>query len=126
MSFNFRTIAKIGFLLVVIGFCLPMACDSNGFEIASDGFVDTWVSILLYGLFVTAIIGFIAGLLLFVNKGFPVTVDWVVSILCIACGLVPFFYFMNDFQYQTGVYIVLAGYAVIIVCQILSYIKKET
>ena len=56
---NFRTIGKIGFLLVFFGFFMPVACDMNGFQLADSGLASNALILVLYGLFVSSILGII-------------------------------------------------------------------
>jgi len=127
MNVNFRVIAKLCFLVVVIGFCMPLACDANGFQIASGDVASKELSLALYGLFVSAIISFLIGIILLLNKKIPVIIDWIIMIVCILCGTIPFFMNLNDYgnYYQTGLYVIMVGYGLIIIAQIISAIKKE-
>ena len=119
---KFRTIAKLGFLLVVIGFFMPIACNMNGFEIA--GRAGNPTSLLMYGLFVSAILGVLIGGALFMNKKVPVMYDWIVLAACILCGLIP--YLDNrEFNYQTGAYLIVAGWVLALALQLFSRSKKE-
>jgi hypothetical protein len=127
MKLNFRIIGKFCFLLVIIGFFMPVACDANGFQIARSDYVKPALSMALYGLFISAIIGLIIGvILLLIKKNIPVVIDWLVVLVCICCGLIPFFINIRNYQFQSGMYVILAGYALIFVAQIVSLIKKET
>jgi hypothetical protein len=61
MSVSFRTIGKFCFLLVFIGFFMPITCDMNGFQIANSvrgmGGNAANNAPALYGLFISAIAG---------------------------------------------------------------------
>ncbi|MDR2954706.1 MAG: hypothetical protein LBV43_06465 [Prevotella sp.] len=71
-SFTFTSVYKVGFLLVIIGFFMPVSCQMNGFELA-DTFMSMGDSvrlvILLYGVFICAFIGLIIGAALVIKKG---------------------------------------------------------
>jgi len=129
MKLNFRTIAKLGLLLVVIGFTMPIACDQNGFQIANYMMDEEMVveGVLFYVLFISAIIGVIIGVLLLANKKCNPTVDWIIIIVCIASGLYLYFTQFQDsgVDLQNGAYVILAGWIVAVVFQIISSIKKE-
>ena len=130
MRSNFRIIGKIALLLVIIGFFMPIACDQNGFQIA-DYMTDNDMvleGVLFYVLFISAIIGVIIGVLLLVNKKCNPTVDWIVIIVCIASGLYVYFTQFKDsgVDLQNGAYVILAGWIVALIAQIVSKIKKET
>jgi hypothetical protein len=130
MSVNFRVIAKLCFLLVIIGFCMPMACDGNGFDIASSGATEPEFlgPLFMYGLFVAAIIGFIIGIILLLKKYIPIIIDWIVVIICISFGLIMFFAGLSEGYgeyYQSGTYMIIVGYVLIFIFQAISAIKKE-
>jgi large-conductance mechanosensitive channel len=124
---NFRTISKLCFLLVIIGFCMPLACDGNGFDIASSGYVDNSFSMLLYGIFISAIIGFLIGILLLLKKNIPIHIDWVILIVCLCCSLIPFFVCLKEYgnYYQSGVIFIIIGLTTSIIFQIISNINKN-
>ena len=128
MKLSFRTIAKFGLLLVIIGFTMPIACDQNGFQIA-DYMTDndmTLEGVLLYLLFISAVIGVIIGVLLLMNKKINSTVDWLVIVVCIASGLYVYLtQFKDGPDLQNGAYMILAGWIVALVFQVISNIKKE-
>jgi hypothetical protein len=126
MKLNFRVISKLCFLLVIIGFLMPMSCDMNGFQLADSGMVDSSLTYALYALFCLAVLGFILGVVLFLKIKIPVVVDCIIIVACMCCGLIPFFQNLGgDYSYQTGVYVILGGYAAILITQIISLIKKE-
>jgi hypothetical protein len=74
MKLNFRLIAKIGFLLVIFGFFMPIACDQNGFQIADylrEDEGETFYALLMYLLVISALIGVIIGVLLCKRQFYP-------------------------------------------------------
>jgi drug/metabolite transporter (DMT)-like permease len=119
-------VAKFCFLLVIIGFFMPICCDQNGFELANSEYTKSSLTISLYALFISAIAGIIIGVLLLMKKNIPVVIDWIVILICVLCGLIPFFININEYKFQTGLYVILAGYVLILITQIVSLIKKET
>jgi L-asparagine transporter-like permease len=127
MSLSFRVIAKLLFLMVIIGFCMPIACDQNGFKIASGDGVSSELKMSLYALFITAIIGFLIGVILLMNKSIPVIIDWLVVIACALCGTIPFFKNLSDYgdSYQSGVYIIMIGLGLIVLFQFISAVRRE-
>ncbi|MDR1278229.1 MAG: hypothetical protein LBK02_05720 [Treponema sp.] len=126
MKLNFRIIGKFCFLLVIIGFFMPVACDANGFQIAHSSYAESALSMALYGLFISAIIGLVIGVVLLIKKNIPVVIDWLVVLACMCCGLIPFFMNVRNYQFQSGMYVILAGYVLIFVAQVVSLIRKET
>jgi hypothetical protein len=125
MRLSFRTIAKFCFLLVIIGFFMPICCDQNGFELANSDAASSSLTMALYVLFVSAVAGLIIGVFLLMKKNIPIFVDWLIILVCVLCGLIPFFKNMEDYEFQTGVYIILVGYTLILITQVISSIKKE-
>jgi hypothetical protein len=131
MKLNFRVIGKVGFLLVTIGFFLKMYWGRNGFQLAqtfSRG--QPVIGVFLYLLFASAIAGLVIGLIL-LKKNIPIVVDWIILLTCIGTGLCVFFMLKNPrmfgrIQFQSGAYVLLAGWIVALIGQIISKIKKET
>jgi len=130
MKLNFRIIGKFMFLLVIIGFFMPIACDQNGFQLArtlkdADSTVD---AIFLYLLFFSAVAGFLIGLLLLMKNGVKPVFDWLFLLVCIGSGLFVYFNSLrsNEIDLQQGAYIILVGWIVVFIFQIVSTTKKET
>jgi hypothetical protein len=129
---NLRTVGKIGFLLVVIGFLMPVACDQNGFELANT-FIESQViiGILMYLIFISAISGVILGVLLLQNKEVSKGLDWFCLLACIVSGLIVYFIqFEGGPELQSGAYIILTGWIIaflslIVPDSIFAKIKSE-
>jgi hypothetical protein len=132
-------IGKACFLLIIIGFYLPVAFDSTGLQIAQSEAAPALVSIILYVLFVTAIIGFLFFILHIVD--ILIIPEWLDSfsdiaeskiitsmfiIICICCGLLPFFIALNEYgnEYQTGALLTAVGCAIIILLHSISLAIK--
>jgi hypothetical protein len=127
MSSNLRSFGKIGFVLVLIGFFMPVACDANGLSMMKDSSVDTGLRFALFGLLATAVVGIILGILLLKNTKIPIFLDWLVLVVCFCCGFIPFFYYIKNRElYQTGVYVMLSGIVVSLICQLVTPNKRET
>jgi hypothetical protein len=114
---NLRTIGKIGFLLVIIGFFMPVACDENGFGLAKffidDGGREIIFGILMYLVFINAIFGIILGVILLQKREVNITLDWLCLIACIASGLIVFFSQLQDLpELQSGAYMILTGWII--------------
>jgi len=130
MKISFRFIAKIGLLLVVVGFFMPIACNSNGFELAqSMNKLDKTVSmIFLYVVFCAAVLGCIIGLLLIVRRKIKTHYDWICVLASIGGGLVVYFSELDRIRVkdlQTGAFVILAGWIIALLAQFLSLRKKE-
>jgi len=130
MKLNFRIIGKIALILVLIGFFMPVACDMNGFQVARTlkSADSTFSAFLLYLLFFSAIAGCVIGALLLMKKDVKPVFDWVSLLVCIGCGLFVYFNSLrsNKIKLQEGAFVILAGWIVAVVAQIVSKIKKET
>jgi len=127
---SFRTFGKIGLLLVVIGFFMPIACNNNGFEIAKslNKMDETVSAILLYVLFAAAVAGVLVGVLLLLKNKVKVYVDWVCLLACIGSGLALYLPRLDDKlkpDLQTGAYLILVGWIIALAAQIISKLNKE-
>ena len=127
MILNFRTIGKIGFLLVMIGFFMPVACDMNGFQVANTLMENEAVfdGLLLYLLILSAFAGIAIGVLLLMKKTVKLSIDWAIIAICIASGLIVYFSQLEDAELQQGAYVILTGWIIALVGQIISIVKKE-
>ena len=129
MNLNFRTIGKICFLLLIIGFFMPMGCNQNGFQLADSGMLDSLGIFVIYGSFFASIVGVIIGILLLFKKGIPVVIDWVIVLFCFIAIVATYYNigfnqgYRNNFQ--SGVYMVLIGSILTLLFQIVSTVKKE-
>ena len=130
MKLNFRVIGKIALLLVVIGFFMPVACDQNGFQLAKtfSDYDSTISSVFLYVLFISALAGCIIGALLLMKKNIKPGVDWVCLLICIGSGLFVYFNSLrnNEVELQQGAYVILIGWIIALIAQIVSKTKNET
>ena len=125
---NFRTIGKIGFLLVIIGFFMPLACDMNGLQLADYMMEDDMVfdGLLFYLLLISAIAGLALAVLFLMKKNVPIIVDWIILLVCIVSGLIVYFKHLSELELQQGAYFIFVGWIVALIPQIISKIKKET
>ena len=82
-----------------------------------------FAGILLYLLFISAIIGLVIGVLLLLKKKAPVFVDWIIHIVCIT-GCIYFFADPPD-MVLVGMYFISAGIIIAVITQIISAIRKE-
>jgi len=131
LKVSFRIFGKIGFLLVIIGFFMPIACDQNGFELAKalNKGDDTVSAIILYVLLIAAVAGVFVGVLLFLKNKIKVYVDWICVLACIGSGLVLYLPKLQDKfkpELQTGAYIILVGWIIVLAAQIISHVNKES
>jgi len=113
-----RILSKIGLLVIIFGFFMPIANNLNGFEIAKviESIGETsLVSVSLYFLFIIASIGFLSIILLLKNIKYSISIDWIINILLIILFVILFVQLKDDdtvFEIkniQSGVYIMLFG-----------------
>jgi hypothetical protein len=119
---NIRSIGKFGFLLAIIGFFMPVACDKNAFQLIE--YVDSSAATLIIVMFVLACIGLLIGVILLVGKNIPIFIDWIILLGCIGVGIGLLS--KNDLELQYGAYVIGSGFGVVLLAQIISIIKKET
>jgi hypothetical protein len=119
---SFRTFGKVGFLLAAIGFFMPVACDQNAFQLIE--YVDAPMPVFIIGLFILALVGTLIGVLLLMKKSVPVAVDWVIILASIVIGIVLLS--NNELELQYGAYVIITGFCIALLLQIVSAAKKET
>ena len=139
MNLNLRTIGKAGFLLVVIGFFLPIIFQRNGFRFAelfiTNPDLNTIVGILVYSFLICALAGLVIGVLLLIKKNIPLFLDWIISLACMLFYALSIFFgvrapwgrfsfnMLNDLL-SIGAIVILSGIIVVIITQIISIIRK--
>jgi hypothetical protein len=130
MKLNFRLVGKIGLLLVIFGFFMPISCEMNGFQIADImmNYGNTSSALMLYVLFLSALAGVIIGIVLLMGKNVSPIIDWITLIICIGSGLIVFLGSLesDSLSIQTGAYVIVFGWIAAILAQIISKIKNET
>ena len=128
---SMRIISKVGLLLVVIGFFMPITCNMNGFKLVENSSNYGGSAILtmgLYGIFVFSCMGCVLLLLLLMKKAISYKLDWVAIIGVAASVIVVFAKIDNSIgrtKYQSGAYLIIAGLIVAIVFAILALGKKR-
>jgi len=124
-----RIVGKIGFLLVIIGFFMPTACNLSGFQLAKILIeFNPIIGILMYFVFISAIIGIILGILLLKNIEVNMGLEWLCLITCIASGLILYLTTIAKWWLlQSGAYMILTGWIVAFLLHIISSIiyKKK-
>lgn len=103
-----RRIGKFGFLLSIMGFFMPVACDMNAFQIIE--YVDAPAPALIIGLFILALVGLIIGALLLMKKNIPIFVDWLIILTSIGIGIGLLS--INELDLQYGAYVIIAGFCI--------------
>jgi len=130
VKLSYRILGKIGLLLVVIGFFMPIkATYKNGFEFAKylNNFNNTFSAILVYVLFAAAIAGVVVGVLLYLKNKIKVSVDWICVLACIGSGFIVFLTELEGgLKLKTGAYIILIGWIIALVAQIISHVNRES
>ena len=139
IKMSFRTFGKIGFLLVAIGFFMPISSigvgrvqisGGNGFEFAKalNKGDETLLAILVYLLFAAAVVGVVVGVLLLLKNKVKVYIDWVCLLACIGSGLALYLPRLDDKlkpELQTGAYVILIGWVIALAAQVISKLNKE-
>jgi hypothetical protein len=134
-----RIISNAGLILVIVGFCMPVACNQNGFQIAE--YVSAFngqnaFSLSLYALFFFSCIGVILCLLLVVKKTFSIGWDW---FALAGAGISAFIAFSQIQEFtgresdygignmlQFGAYVIIIGISVSYIFLIMASIKQNT
>jgi len=135
---NLRILSKLGLLLVVIGFFMPISCNLNGFQIAqaeSEVFGLNFISVSLYSVFIFSCIGL---LLLFVlllsQRKYSIAYDWINLIIIIFSFLIFIAIQTQNaeelstfisLQLQYGAYVIFLGVLVSFVSLLFASMSKE-
>jgi len=133
-----RIISKAFFLLVTIGFFVPLALDKNGFQLADhlSKMDQKFASFSLYFIFVLSFIGIILFILLLLKNKFSILFDWIVIIVTSVAVLAIFSIFgvaevVNDrnIKYsdllQSGAFLVFIGLIISTIFNLFSSFTKE-
>jgi hypothetical protein len=132
-----KIIGKVGILLVVLGFFMPVSCDLNGFEMANyilkmDS--SNAVGIALYLLFISSLISGLLIIPLLMNKKLHIGIDWSCLILSIGCGIyayskledsIAMYGALSGQKLQSGGWFILIGWIVAFVALGIASLKKE-
>ena len=120
---NLSVVRAAGFLLVVIGFFMPIFGRLGGSGFAIAGRLNfLFMGLLMYAVIVSAVIGLVVGILSMLSRRTKIspTVGWVALIVCIASGLVVFFSRYSGASLYTGGILILIGWIVALVGQFVS------
>jgi|GEM_PF-1805264 len=131
---NLSTLRTIGFALVLIGFFMPVTrVHSSGFRLietlmggrAFGAGENILMGLLTIAVFATAIVGLVIGVLILMNRktNIPATTGWIVLLVCIGSGLIVFFAGLNSPSLQNGGILILIGWVVALVGQVLARAK---
>ena len=128
LAMDFASVRIIGFMLVQIGFFMPITGRNSGFSLARrfmDGIgglgADTLMGLLMYAVTLSAVVGVVIGVLAKMKRTkIPATTNWVVLLVCIASGLIVFFSGLNGPSLQVGGVLILIGWIVAAVGQVLA------
>ena len=136
-----RILSKVGLILVVIGFCMPVACNMNGFQIAEFGmnFASGFdsnnpsginpLSLALYGIFAFSCLGGILLLSLVMKRAISMGWDWfAVTGTAVSTIVVIYRFNLGHFDWgmlQSGAYFILIGLIMSFVFLCLAHGKEE-
>jgi len=120
-----RVVSRIGLLLVIIGFFMPISCNMNGFQLANSLETlsgTTLLSLSLYVVFIFSCFGIILPIVyFFIKKPYSIKNDWVTIITII----ISFTFFIlscignesnSIFRLQSGAYIIIIGLLLSLIC----------
>jgi len=138
-----RVIGKIGYLLVAIGFFMPMLRQwhPRRFSHHQGRYIEGWWS-TMYGIelmlssmglwFIFALLGMAVGVLLLRKKAVPIFIDWIIAIACIIysidlamANVAGGVFGGGRIVLAGGAYMALTGSIVAITAQIISAVKRE-
>jgi hypothetical protein len=125
-------ISKFGLLMVMVGFCMPIVYNMNGYQIGKYSAVfngPAALSISLYAIFF--IVWTLLLLLLVIKKPISLFWDWLAI-----CGIIifsfityiklqEFFTSLNSSMWQSGAYLILIGLIISISFLIIASILKS-
>jgi hypothetical protein len=124
----FIILGKLGYIFVVIGFCMPIACDQNGFPL-SNFLIENekaLFGLLIIVMLILAIAGIVIGILLLASKKVNTVIDWITAVACIVSGLIVYFGCLADdgIKLQSGAYVILLGWIIALAGQIVSVVPN--
>lgn len=128
-----KIIAKFGWLLVVIGFFQPVACDMNGAELAKELLSESGAAgygICMWAVLIIAIIALLGIFALLDKKeerDKEFSNDLIFLVPNVVCGLIPYFKLMDDVgDTQRGATIIFTGWVLVLLGSIIDIciIKK--
>jgi len=138
----FRIIGKLGYVFVIIGFCIPVGGGGdNGFQLANEMFDSN--SEVIFGLltilmFISAVVGVLIGILPLIIKNINIGIDWITFAICVVSGLIVFWgssalgFFdagllrYERYVFQSGAYLILIGWIIALGCQIISTFSLDS
>ncbi|MDE7390926.1 MAG: hypothetical protein K2M90_00455 [Treponemataceae bacterium] len=122
-----KFIAKFGWLLVVIGFFQPVACDMNGAQLAKEWLAKDETAgygICMWAVLIIAIIALLGILFVLSDKKF--VNDLIFLVPNAICGLIPYFKFMDEGHTQRGATMIFTGWVLVLLASIIDiYINKK-
>ena len=127
MKLSLRIIAKGGYLLVFLGFLMPiisvMTFSANGFQLLKlMGAFPAFLTILML---LSAIAGIAVGVLLYLNKNTPpVIAEWIILGVCVGSGFILFLTSIRG-GYGIGAFVIFIGWIVAIAGHIMARKKGE-
>ena len=132
-----RVLSKVGLLLVIFGFFMPISCNMNGFQMARvlGTFGANLMSFFLYAIFVFSCLGILLPILYIkMNKSVNIKNDWIyVAAVSISFCLFTIFHsrdirdsmFGFAFRFQSGAYLIFFGLVFSIICLIIASIGES-
>ena len=132
-----RILSKVGLLLVIFGFFMPISCNMNGFQMARvlGIFGANLMSFFLYAIFIFSCLGILLPILYIkMNKPVDIKNDWgYVAAVSISFCLFAVFHsrdiresmFGVAFRFQSGAYLIFFGLVFSIICLVIASKDKN-
>lgn len=126
-----KFIAKFGWLLVVIGFFQPVACDMNGAQLAKEWLAKSETAgygICMWAVLIIAIIALLGIFALLdkkEKKDKKFTNDLIFLVPDAICGLIPYFKFMDEGDTQRGATIIFTGWMLVLLASIIDIYSNK-
>ena len=122
-----KIIAKFGWLLVVIGFFQPVACDMNGAQLAKEWLAKsetTGYGICMWAVLLIAIVALFGIIFILLDKKYAN--DLIFLVPNAICGLIPYFKLIDKGHTQRGATIIFTGWVLVLLAAIIDiYINKK-
>lgn len=121
--------SKIGFLLIIFGFMMPVSCNQNGLQIINYAFnaKATLLALVLIGLFIFSLIGLVISIINSMKKTNDKYLVYQIlsSFLSPLMGLIAYIKGKGQFSPNIGVYIIALGWYLAIAFSISEYYKTK-
>lgn len=127
---RFSMLSKLGCLIIVFGFCMPVSCQMSGFQIASMEMQSNLVldGVMLYLVFAGALLPLVIAivLLVFGKKTAPIFIDLISLGISIISGIVALNKGFQQMQLQEGAYTIAIGWVISLLLLLIALFQKDS